>query len=77
LQFYKVYGILSDIVNVEGLTIREIAEILNIPPGTAKTRLFNRGVKPKIKAGKTNLYDNSAIDLIKEVSKGGRPKKSK
>jgi hypothetical protein len=62
-------------MNVNGLTHREIADILGITPDAAKLRLRTAGIKPTIKAGKTNLYSNDVVELIREVSKGGRPKK--
>jgi DNA-binding Lrp family transcriptional regulator len=57
---------------MEGMTIDEIAEVLNITPKTAHKRLERAGVKPvSYKA----LYDPSAIEAIKVVDKGGRPSK--
>jgi hypothetical protein len=62
-------------MNVNGLTHREIAEILGISAQSAKVRLMKAGIKPIDHAGKTNIYDPSCINKIKEVSKGGRPPK--
>ncbi|MDR1933794.1 MAG: hypothetical protein LBQ57_13340 [Spirochaetales bacterium] len=60
-----------------GLTHEEIAKILGISPQAVKTRLIRRGIKPKAQAGRMNFYDDDVVDKIREVSKGGRPKKSK
>ncbi|GHV79173.1 hypothetical protein AGMMS49944_09640 [Spirochaetia bacterium] len=57
---------------MEGYTIKEIAEILKISPAAAKLRLFTAGIKPKTKDA---IYDYSVIEAIREVSKGGRPRK--
>jgi hypothetical protein len=58
---------------MKGLTVDEIAAALKITSITAHKRLERAGIKPiSYKA----LYDPSAIDAIKKVSKGGRPKKT-
>jgi DNA-directed RNA polymerase specialized sigma24 family protein len=62
---------------MNGLTIREIADILGIPPGTAKNRLLRAKIQPKTHAGKTNIYSEDVVEKVREVSKGGRPKKAK
>jgi hypothetical protein len=62
---------------MNGLTIREIAEALNITPEAAFLRLRTAKIQPKTHAGKTNIYDESVVGLIREVSKGGRPPKAK
>jgi hypothetical protein len=59
---------------MEGLTIKEIAEILKIKPTAAKQRLLQAGIKPKTKDA---IYDYSVVEQIREVSKGGRPRKEK
>jgi DNA-directed RNA polymerase specialized sigma24 family protein len=64
-------------MSMNGLTIREIAEILGIEPGTAKNRLLRAKIQPKTHAGKTNIYSEDVVEKIREVSKGGRPKKAK
>jgi hypothetical protein len=51
--------------------------ILGISPQAVKTRLLRRGIKPKQQAGRLNFYDESVVDRIREVSKGGRPRKEK
>ena len=62
---------------MNGLTHEEIAKILGISPQAVKTRLIRRGIRPKQQAGRLNFYDESVVDLIREVSKGGRPRKEK
>lgn len=63
-------------MSMEGLTIREIAEILGIKTDAATIRLKKAGIEPKYIAGRTYLFDPSVIDQIREVSKGGRPRKA-
>ena len=62
---------------MEGLTIREIADFLKISPDAVTMRLKKAGIEPKFIAGRTYLFDESAVDAIREVSKGGRPRKEK
>jgi len=59
---------------MEGLTITEIAEILKIRPHAVLQRLLKAGISPITKEA---IYDPSCVDLIREVSKGGRPRKEK
>jgi hypothetical protein len=61
---------------MNGLTIDEIAQQLKISTIAAYTRLRAAGIHPKTHAGKTNIYDESVVDRIREVSKGGRPRKN-
>jgi uncharacterized protein YjcR len=63
-------------IYMEGLTIREIAEKLGIAPLTVKQRLLRAGIQPKDHAGKTNIYDESVVEAIRNVQMG-RPKKAK
>jgi hypothetical protein len=60
---------------MNGMTVNEIGAALGIHPKAAKTRLRTKGIKPIGYAGPTALYDPSCVDQIREVSKGGRPKK--
>ena len=62
---------------MNGLTIREIAEILKIEPKAVTARLLNAEIAPKQKAGRTNIYDPSVVEAIRKVPGKGRPKKKK
>jgi hypothetical protein len=64
-------------MNMDGITAREIAERLGISHHAAIVRIKTAGIEPKYRAGNTFLFDESVVDKIREVSKGGRPKKSK
>jgi hypothetical protein len=59
---------------MEGLTITEIAQILGITPEAAKFRLYRAGIIPITREA---IYAPSCVDQIREVSKGGRPRKEK
>jgi hypothetical protein len=67
----------SDNDKMNGMTVNEIGAALGIHPKAAKMRLRTRGIKPIGYAGPTALYDPSCVDKIREVGKGGRPKKDK
>jgi hypothetical protein len=60
---------------MNGMTVNEIGAALGINPKAAKMRLRTKEIKPIGYAGPTALYDPSCVDLIREVSKGGRPRK--
>jgi predicted transcriptional regulator len=77
IEIIKKPAIMTDNMSVNGLTHREIADILGITPDAVKMRLLTAGIKPAIKAGRTNLYSDDVVDKIREVNKGGRPKKVK
>jgi hypothetical protein len=57
---------------MQGMTISEMAKILGLERDTVKMRLHVAGIKPITKEA---IYDDSAIETIREVSKGGRPPK--
>jgi hypothetical protein len=63
--------------SMEGLTLREISDILGIQPKAAQKRLMRANVKPKGYAGPTAVYDKSALEAIRNVSSRGRPPKAK
>ena len=62
---------------MNAMTAKEIAEILNIHPKAVKSRLRRARIEPIAYAGPTAMYDPSCVEAIREVSKGGRPKKAK
>ena len=76
-QKLKPYVILSDMLVMNGLTIREIAEMLEIEPKAVTARLLNAGIQPKQKAGRTNIYDPAVVEAIRNVPGKGRPPKAK
>jgi transposase len=62
---------------MQGLTIREIANILGISTHAVNIRLHKANIIPKEYAGRTNVYSEDVVEKIREVSKGGRPRKAK
>jgi predicted ArsR family transcriptional regulator len=56
------------------LTIKEIAEKLDISQTAAKARLFRLDIKPDKLIGNTGIYDPSVIEKIRNVNSVGRPK---
>jgi hypothetical protein len=68
--FFTDYGIMN------GMTVNEIGAALGIHPKAAKMRLRTKGIKPIAYAGPTAMYDPAVVDFIREVSKGGRPRKA-
>jgi hypothetical protein len=59
---------------MEGMTITEMAEILEIAPNTVMQRLYVAKIKPITKEA---LYDKSALEAIRTVPGKGRPPKAK
>ena len=66
----------ADMKDMEGLTVKEIAERLGITPDTAKKRLQKLGIKPSEYAGPTAIYNKSALEAIRNVPGKGRPRKA-
>jgi hypothetical protein len=62
---------------MNGMDVNEIGEALGIKPKTAKTRLRRAGIAPIGYHGPTAIYPKNCLEKIREVSKGGRPKKEK
>jgi predicted ArsR family transcriptional regulator len=60
---------------VEELTIKQIAEQLNVSQMAAKMRLYRFGIKPITYVGMTGLYAPSVVEQIREVPPQGRPRK--
>jgi hypothetical protein len=61
--------------NMNELTVKEIADRLNRPFETVKVQLRAAGISPIRKVGKTNIYDPSVVEAIRNVPGKGRPKK--
>jgi hypothetical protein len=61
-------------MNMEGYTMSEMAELLNVPVKTVNMRLFRAGIKPVTKDA---LYDKSALEAIRNVPGKGRPPKAR
>jgi transposase len=75
-KIININGIITDMKNMEGLTLKEIAEQLGIAPKTAQKRIMRARCKPKAYAGPTAIYDPSALEAIREVATPGRPRKA-
>jgi len=58
-------------MNMEGYTISEMAELLEISPANVLKRLQRKGIKPK---NREVLYDKSALEEIRVVGSVGYPK---
>ena len=56
---------------MEGYTITEMAELLEITPDNVLKRLQRKGIKPK---NREVLYDKSALEEIRIVNPVGWPK---
>ena len=63
--------------DMEGFTVKEIAEKLGITPDAAKKRLQKHGIKPIKYAGPTAMYEETAVEKIKVSAPVGRPPKAK
>jgi hypothetical protein len=63
--------------NMNELTVKEIAEILDRPFETIKVQLRTAGIEPVRKVGRTNIYAPSVVEAIRSVPGKGRPKKEK
>jgi hypothetical protein len=77
IDFFNISLYISDIMNVNGLTIREMAEELGLGQPAVKMRLRVAGVKPIGYAGPAAVYDTSALETIRNVPGKGRPPKAK
>jgi hypothetical protein len=64
--------IMTDSMNMTGLTIQEMSKKLGISEDAVYLRLRTAGIQPLTRQA---IYPESALEQIREVSKGGRPKK--
>jgi len=58
---------------MEGLTLSELAESLDVPQKTVEMRLFRAGIKPIMRGA---IYDKSVLEILKDTPGKGRPKKT-
>jgi DNA-directed RNA polymerase specialized sigma24 family protein len=70
-------AILTDMMYMNGLTIAEMAKQIGIQTDTVKRRLQRAGIQAKEYAGPTAIYDESALEAIRNVPGRGRPPKAK
>ena len=60
---------------MQGLTVKEIAERLGLPPKTVKMRLYRAGIKPVTYAGPTAIYPQEALEIVSGPRhRGPKPK---
>jgi Mn-dependent DtxR family transcriptional regulator len=71
-MFNKIICKISDIMNMEGYTLEEMAKVLKIKPNSVLKRLEKAGIEPISRAV---LYDKSALEAISNVQMG-RPRKA-
>jgi hypothetical protein len=76
LKFLKYSIKFTDMGNMNELTVNEIAEKLGVPFETVKVRIRSAGINPVRKVGRTNIYDPSVVEAIRNVPGKGRPKKA-
>jgi IS30 family transposase len=72
-----ICAIIADIMYMNGLTIAEMAKLIGIQTDTVKRRLQRAGIQAKEYAGPTAIYDESALEAIRNVPGKGRPPKAK
>lgn len=61
-------------MNMEGFTIKELAQKLKITEDAVYLRILKKGIEPITRQA---VYPYDTLEKIKVVSKGGRPKKKK
>jgi hypothetical protein len=64
----------SDNMNMEGYTIKELAQKLKITEDAVYLRIRKGGIEPLTRQA---VYPYNTLEQIREVSKGGRPKSKK
>ena len=70
--FIAFFGIITDNMNMTGMTISEMAKELNLPRRTIEMRIFRGGYKP---ISQEALYSPDVFNAIKVSPGKGRPKK--
>jgi hypothetical protein len=65
---------ITDIMNMKGMTISEMAAALNLPRRTVEMRIFRGGFKP---ISQEALYSTDVFKSIQNTPGRGRPKKEK
>jgi hypothetical protein len=73
-NFDNIFLELSDTLNMEGLTVSEIAELLKIPVQTAARRIERAGIKPLTREA---VFPFDTPERIRDANKRGRPPKAK
>jgi hypothetical protein len=73
-KFDNISSKLSDTPNMEGLTVSEIAKLLNIPVQTAARRIERAGIKPITREA---VFPFDTPEKIRDANKRGRPAKAK
>jgi hypothetical protein len=74
-MFFKKFAV--DKRGMEELTIKQIAQQLDIEPNTVKSRIRRRGIEPAYRVGPTPLYPPGVVDQIRVDLPRGRPRKPK
>jgi predicted ArsR family transcriptional regulator len=69
--FFNFFCILSDMRNMEGMTVSEIAKELKISVDAVRKRIETAGIQPITREA---LYDPSVVEELRRV-RMGRPKK--
>jgi transposase len=59
-------------MKIDGYTVQEIADALNVSYNTAHKRLERLGIEPLTTGA---IYPKSALETLKQVSGPGRPRK--
>jgi predicted ArsR family transcriptional regulator len=61
-------------VKVNGYTVTELSELLEIKPNAVRQRLLVAGIKPLVAE---YIYPIETLDILKNAPSRGRPKKKK
>ena len=72
MHFLMFFDIFTENMKVNGLTIDEMCEALNLPFKTVEARIQRAGIKP---LSRQAVYPSDTLDKIKDI-KMGRPRKA-